>query len=165
MAKLEFTTEIQYLKGVGPRRGAVLAAHGVDTVGKLLYYFPRKYIDRSQTATIASLREHDYKTVVGRVIGKGLLRGGRTRLEVVLGDDTGYLSLIWFAGYRYLEKQFKKGDELAVTGTVSYFMGYQMLHPEYEFIGDGTEDQIHTGRIVPVYPLTAELQAVGLTSR
>lgn len=165
MAKLEFTTEIQYLKGVGPKRGAVLAAHGVDTVGKLLYYFPRKYIDRSQTATIASLREHDYRTVVGRVIGKGLLKGGRTRLEVVLGDDTGYLSLIWFAGYRYLEKQFKKGDELAVTGTVSYFMGYQMLHPEYEFIGDGTEDQIHTGRIVPVYPLTAELQAVGLTSR
>jgi len=161
----DFTTDIQYLKGVGPKRGEILAAHGIDTVGKLLYYFPRKYIDRSQVAAIASLQEQDYKTVVGRVLGKGLLKGGKTRLEVIIGDASGHLSLLWFAGYRYLEKQFKKGDELAVTGTVSYFNGYQMLHPEYEFIGDDTEEQIHTGRIVPIYPLTAELIAVGLTSR
>ncbi len=165
VARLDFTTDIQYLKGVGPKRGEVLAAHGIDTVGKLLFYFPRKYIDRSQVDKIASLREHDYKTVVGKVLGKGLLRGGKTRLEVIIGDDTGHLSLLWFAGYRYLEKQFKRGDELAVTGTVTYFQGYQMLHPEFEFIGGEADEQIHTGRIVPVYPLTAELNQVGLTSR
>jgi ATP-dependent DNA helicase RecG len=72
---------------------------------------------------------------------------------------------MWFAGYRYFEKQFKKGDELAVTGTVTYFQGYQMIHPECEFIGGDADEQIHTGRIVPVYPLTAELNKVGLTSR
>ncbi len=165
MAHLDFTTDIQYLKGVGPKRGEVLAAHGIDTVGKLLFYFPRKYIDRSEVDEISSLRENDYKTVVGKVLGKGLLRGGKTRLEVILGDDTGHLSLMWFAGYRYFEKQFKKGDELAVTGTVTYFQGYQMLHPEFEFIGGDADEQIHTGRIVPVYPLTAELNKVGLTSR
>ncbi len=164
MAKLEFTTDIQYLKGVGPRRGEVLTEHGIDTVGKLLFYFPRKYIDRSTVATIASLQQNDYKTVVGTVLGKGLLRGGRTRLEVMLGDDTGHISLLWFAGWRFLEKQFKKGDILAVTGTVTYFQGFQMLHPEFEFIGDNTE-QIHTGRIVPIYPQTAELNKVGLTTR
>lgn len=164
MAKVEFTTDIQFLKGVGPRRGEVLADHGIDTVGKLLFYFPRKYIDRSTVATIASLQENDYKTIVGKVLGKGLLRGGKTRLEVIIGDDTGHLSLLWFAGWRYLEKQFKKGDILAVTGTVTYFQGFQMLHPEYEFIGDDAE-QIHTGRIVPIYHQTAELNKVGLSSR
>ncbi|MCP4570159.1 MAG: ATP-dependent DNA helicase RecG [FCB group bacterium] len=165
MPNLEFTTDIQYLKGVGPRRGEVLIAHGIDTVGRLLYYFPRKYIDRSQLAPIASLQENDYKTVVGKVLGKGLLKGGRTRLEVIIGDESGHLSLMWFAGYRFFEKQFKKGDEIAVTGTVTYFNGYQMLHPEFEFIGDDADDQIHTGRIVPIYPMTAELNKVGLTSR
>lgn len=165
MAKLEFTTDIQFLKGVGPKRGEVLAAHGIDTVGKLLYYFPRKYIDRSEVDSISSLRENDYKTIVGKVLGKGLLRGGKTRLEVIIGDGTGHLSLMWFAGYRFLEKQFKKGDELAVTGRVTYFQGYQMLHPEFEFIGGESDEQIHTGRIVPIYPLTAELSKVGLTSR
>lgn len=165
MAKLELTTDVQYLKGVGPKRGAVLATHGINTVGKLLFYFPRKYIDRSQVAKISSLHENDYKTVVGKVLTKGLLRGGKTRLEVVIGDGSGHLALIWFAGYRYLEKQFKKGDELAVTGTVTHFQGLQMLHPEYEFIGDDPQDQIHTGRIVPIYPLTAELSSVGLSSR
>jgi len=165
VAKVDFTTDIQYLKGVGPKRGQVLADHGVDTVGKLLYYFPRKYIDRSEVDKISSLAEHDYKTVVGRVLAKGLLRGGKTRLEVVIGDDTGQLSLLWFRGYKYLEKQFKRGDELAVTGTVTYFQGYQMIHPEFEFIGSDIDDRIHTGRIVPVYPLTAELNKVGLTSR
>jgi ATP-dependent DNA helicase RecG len=165
VARLDLTTDIQYLKGVGPKRGEVLVNHGIGTVGKLLFYFPRKYIDRSQVDTIVSLREHDYKTVVGKVFGKGLLRGGKTRLEVVIGDGTGYLSLLWFQGYKYFEKQFKKGDELAVTGTVSYFMGYQMIHPEFEFIGDDHDEQIHTGRIVPIYPLTAELGRVGLSSR
>ncbi len=165
MAKLDLKTDIQYLKGVGPKRGEVLAAHGVDTVGRLLFYFPRKYIDRSEVDTISSLREHDYKTVVGRVLGKGLLRGGKTRLEVIIGDDTGHLSLLWFRGYKYFEKQFKKGDEIAVTGTVTYFQGYQMIHPEFEFIGGDHDEQIHTGRIVPIYPLTSELNQVGLTSR
>lgn len=165
MANLDFTTPVQYLKGVGPRRGEALAALGIDTVGKLLFYFPRKYIDRSQVAKIADLREHDYKTIVGKVLGKGLLKGGKTRLEVIIGDDTGHISLLWFSGYRFYEPLFKKGDELAVTGTVTYFQGYQIIHPEYEFIGDDPEDQIHTGRIVPIYPLTAELNQVGLTSR
>ncbi len=165
MPNLEFTTDIKFLKGVGPRRGEVLAEHGIDTVGKLLFYFPRKYIDRSTVSTIASLQENDYKTVVGKVIGKGILRGGRPRLEVVIGDETGHLSLLWFAGYRFFEKQFKKGDELAVTGTVTYFQGYQMLHPEFEFIGDASPEQIHTGRIVPIYPQTAELSKVGLSTR
>jgi ATP-dependent DNA helicase RecG len=163
--KLDFSTDIKYLKGVGQRRGQVLAAYGIDTAGKLLYYFPRRYIDRSQAAKISSLCEHDYKTIVGKVLGKGLLKGGKTRLEVIIGDDTGHLSLLWFAGYKYLERQFKKGDELAVTGTVSYFNGYQMIHPEFEFLEDNSGEQIHTGRVVPIYPLTAELNKVGLTSR
>jgi ATP-dependent DNA helicase RecG len=163
--QLEFDTEITYLKGVGPRRGDVLAAHGIDTVGRLLFYFPRKYIDRSEVAKISSLQIDDYKTVVGKVLTKGLLMGTKKRLEVVIGDETGHLSLIWFAGYKYLERQFKKGDVLAVTGRVTYFREHQMIHPEYEFIGDDTEELIHTGRIVPIYPQTAELQKAGLTSR
>ena len=47
VARIDLKTDIQYLKGVGPKRGQVLADHGIDTVGKLLFYFPRRYLDRS----------------------------------------------------------------------------------------------------------------------
>ena len=55
------------------------------------------------------MKENDYKTIVGKVRAKGLMRGGKTRLEVILGDGTGDIQLLWFAGWRFLEKQFKKG--------------------------------------------------------
>jgi RecG-like helicase len=53
--QLDLDPEITSLKGVGPHRGEVLAAHGIGKVGRLLFYFPRKYVDRSEI-TGASLR-------------------------------------------------------------------------------------------------------------
>jgi ATP-dependent DNA helicase RecG len=40
---VNFETDIQYLKGVGPKLGSVLAKRGVYTVGDLLEWYPRTY--------------------------------------------------------------------------------------------------------------------------
>ncbi|UCD17789.1 MAG: ATP-dependent DNA helicase RecG, partial [Candidatus Zixiibacteriota bacterium] len=165
MPELKLDSQIQYLKGVGPRRAAALAGVGIHTVYDLLYYLPRRYIDRSMIVPIGSLQANMDATVIGRVLGKGILKGRRSRLEVVLGDDTGTIALLWFAGYRYLEKMFSKGDIYAATGPVSYYQQHQMVHPETERIEDEESHLIHTGRIVPVYPSTAELKKAGITSR
>ena len=165
MAEINLNSEVQFLKGVGPRRAMILSGVGVNTVRDLLYYLPRRYIDRSMIVPIGSLKANMTATVIGKVMGSGILMGRRKRLEVVLGDDSGYISLIWFAGYKYLEKMFKKGDVLSVTGQVTYFQQRQIVHPEVERIEDEAAELIHTGRIVPVYPSTGALKKAGITGR
>lgn len=165
MPELKLDSDVQYLKGVGPRRAAALAGVGIRTVHDLLYFLPRRYIDRSMIVSIGSLQANMTATVIGKVLGKGILRGRRSRLEVVLGDETGNISLIWFAGYNYLEKMFKKGDLYSVTGSVTYYQQKQIVHPEIERIEDDAEHLIHTGRIVPIYPSTADLRKAGITGR
>ncbi|UCD95053.1 MAG: ATP-dependent DNA helicase RecG [Candidatus Zixiibacteriota bacterium] len=165
MPELKLDSDVQYLKGVGPRRAAALGLAGIKTVDDLLHYLPRRYLDRSMIVPIGSLQANMQATIIGMVLGKGILKGRRQRLEVVIGDDSGYIALIWFAGYRYLEGYFKKGDLFSVTGTVTYFQQRQIVHPEVERIEDEAAQLIHTGRIVPVYPSTAGLKKAGITGR
>ncbi len=165
MSRLKSQTEIQFLKGVGPRRAEALAAVGIKTVADLLYYLPRKYLDRTQILTIDKLKANLSTTVVGKVMGKGILKGKSPRLEVILGDTTGYLALIWFNRPYQFEKMFKKGDVLAATGDVTYFQQLQMVHPEIERMGDEDDQLIHAGRIVPVYPSTSGLKSAMITGR
>ncbi len=163
MMKLD--SNVQYLKGVGPRRAAALESVGIKTVFDLLNYLPRRYLDRSMIVPIGSLKANMDVTIIGKVLGKGILKGRRQRLEVVLGDDSGHIALIWFSGLKYLEKMFSKGDVFSVTGAVSYYQQRQIVHPEVERIEDEAMTLLHTGRIVPVYPSTAELKKAGITGR
>ncbi|MGZ4780123.1 MAG: hypothetical protein ACXV5L_13065, partial [Thermoanaerobaculia bacterium] len=50
------STPLQFLKGVGPRKAEALAGIGISTVGDLLFYVPRRYLDRTSVQTIAQLR-------------------------------------------------------------------------------------------------------------
>lgn len=165
MQIIKLNSEVQYIKGVGPRRAAALSGIDIHTVYDLLHYLPRRYLDRTMITPIGSLKANMKATIIGKILGKGVLMGRTRRLEVVLGDESGYIALIWFAGYRYLEKMFNKGDIYAATGPVTYFQQLQMVHPEIERIEDVDDQLIHTGRIVPVYPSTADLKASGITGR
>lgn len=165
MPKIRLDSDVQFMKGVGPRRAEALAKVGINSIQDLLYYLPRRYLDRSTVVPIGSLQANEQVTIIGKVLGKGILKGRKSRLEVILGDDSGFIALIWFSGHRYLEKMFKKGDMFAVTGSVSYFQQHQIVHPEVERIEDETAGLIHTGRIVPVYPSTSDLKKAGVTGR
>ncbi|MCX6828858.1 MAG: ATP-dependent DNA helicase RecG [candidate division Zixibacteria bacterium] len=165
MAEMRLDSDIQYLKGVGPRRAAALSRVGIISLRDLLHFLPRRYIDRTTITSVGALKANMNATIVGKILGKGILKGKRSRLEVVIGDETGYVAMIWFAGYHYLEKAFNKGEIYAVTGPVTYFQQLQFVHPEVERIEDEEGELIHTGRIVPVYPSTAELKEAGLSGR
>lgn len=165
MPTIKLDSNVQYLKGVGPRRAAALESVGIKTVFDLLHYLPRRYLDRSMIVPIGSLKANMDVTIIGKVLGKGILKGRRQRLEVILGDDSGHIALIWFSGIRYLEKMFNKGDVFSVTGSVTFFMQRQIVHPEVERIGSEVVTLLHTGRIVPVYPSTADLKQAGITGR
>jgi len=153
--------------GVGPRRARALGSVGIETVWDLLHYIPRRYIDRSRVSTISGLRigQRDV-TVIGHVRSVRIVRGRRPRLIVTVSDGTGLLNCVWFNEVSAFRKAFSVGDEVAFSGNVDFFGGKQMVHPEFEVIssGEGT-DLLHTGRIIPLYPLVSELKARGLTNR
>ncbi|MDH3891109.1 MAG: ATP-dependent DNA helicase RecG [candidate division Zixibacteria bacterium] len=165
MAELRLDSPLQYVKGVGPRKAEVLTKHDLRTVRDLLFYFPRQYLDRTNVVPINQLQVDQSATIIGTVKAHGILHGRKRRYEVILEDDTGAISLMWFAGVRYWQRLFKKGQIFSATGTVSYFMGYQIVHPDLERLEDDSSQMVHAGRIIPVYPQTAELSSVGLGSK
>jgi len=167
---LDPTSDITYVKGVGPKRAEVLKASGMATAGDLLNHVPRRYLDRSRILKISELTESDQEvTVIGRVgyatsVGS---KRGKSRLQVGLDDESGVLTLVWFEGIAYWKKTFSEGLPIAVSGKVTYFGGLQMVHPVVDILSDEEKDYegIFTGRIVPLYPSGDVYRKVGLDSR
>ncbi len=159
--------EIQFLKGVGPKRAELLAKAGINSIRDLLYFFPRKYLDRTNIRKIGQLQIGEKTTVIGKVLAKGIIPGRKKIFEAIISDDTGNLSLTWFAGHKYHDNAIKKGTVLSVSGEVTEFRGPQMIHPEYEIIEgpDDADSLLHTAGIVPLYSGSAEWSRAGLNSR
>ncbi len=165
MPKIGLETDIQYVKGVGPKRARQLARLGVKTVYDLLYLPPRRYLDRRDVTPIRNLRHGHEAVVMGEVLTKGIDRSrrGDKWFKVVIGDGTGWLELVWKTtneGFLSgLDKVFRKGDRVIVSGKVIIVRGgiKQMWFPEYEMVDDISQSNI-AGRIIPVYPATEGLK-------
>src|SRR5689334_4981040 len=82
----------------GPAASGVLAEMDIRTVGQLLRHYPRRYIDRSLTVPIRSVKLNQRVTVIGRVAGvdQRRTRQGRAMVTVRVYDGTGYLHLPFF---------------------------------------------------------------------
>ncbi|GAI53842.1 unnamed protein product, partial [marine sediment metagenome] len=81
--------------------------------------------------------------------------GGRRSTEAIVGDETGNVRVVWFNN-PYLAKKLATNTRVVISGRVSLFNGRHVFEsPEWELVGD--EDLIHTGRLVPLYPLTRGL--------
>jgi ATP-dependent DNA helicase RecG len=158
-------SDIQYLKGIGPAKARVLKNIGMNNVLDLFFHIPRKYLDRSQITEVSQLVEGTVATVVGEVASSGIKGRKKRRFIVYIQDKTGNLELVWFNAYKYLENFFVPGDILAVTGRVGIYDGFQMSHPDFEIISGANDEPIHTRRIIPIYPETADLKRIGLHSR
>jgi len=76
---------------------------------------------------------------------------------VVVGTDgKGYVVAKWFNA-DYLRNVFKKGLVVCLSGKIDFYDTLQMLHPEYEILDEYDKELLHTGRIVPLYPLVEGL--------
>ncbi|MCH7574209.1 MAG: ATP-dependent DNA helicase RecG [Candidatus Marinimicrobia bacterium] len=159
------TDAVQYVKGIGPVRAEALAAIGIDTVLDLLYYFPRKYLDRRNIQPISELIIGEQATVLGKVMGLGERKSRRGRVfQLTVQDDSGLLTCVWFRGGEWIKDKFQVGDQVALSGQVEFYRRLQMVHPDFDILEE-EDNPINTGKIVPVYPGTADLRAKGLESR
>ncbi len=162
--------KITYLKGVGPKRAETLNEVNIFTIWDLLNYFPRRYLDRTCIKKVNQLKIGETATVVGIVDNFGLVKNRNmkgSRFRLIISDDTGYLSLVWFRGASYYQNAFTIGEMIAVFGKIDYYHNeIQIAHPEFDRIDDGDDNRLmHTGAIIPLYPATEELRKIWLDSR
>ena len=75
---LTLDTNIEYLKGVGPARAALLQRElGIYTFADLLEYFPYRYVDRSNISTIRDMNLDEPYVVLPRVLDAGDVEDSR----------------------------------------------------------------------------------------
>ena len=158
------------LKGIGQAKIKILNGMNIFTIEDLLYRFPRKYLDRNLISSISGTETEKTITLVVQIDDKILTKKGLLIVNCSL-DSKGKkkrkeISLLWFRSGRYLVGQFKKNQELIVTGKLEYRKGYQMVHPEFEILDDDDKNSsIHAGRIIPVYASGKDLKNKNLDSR
>ncbi len=160
-------TPIEYLKGVGPRRGELLRKDaGVSTYYDMLTYYPFRHVDRSRFSPIGEINsENIYLQIRGKVTDVQLVGQARaSRLVVTLRDNTGSIDLIWFQGISWVKDKFTPGSEWVVFGKPSLFNGrYNISHPETESIAEFVAqpaDPLH-----PIYNSSEKMKLNGLSTR
>ena len=129
---------------------------GVATVRDLLYLFPNRHNDFASVRTIAELKLNEEQTTVVSIWSAAVARLGRREgTQAVVGDDTGTIRVVWF-NQPYLAGQLKTNDRVVLSGKVTLFNGLKTMEsPEWDRLNE--DDLTHTGRLVPVYPLTQGL--------
>ena len=165
MTEINLSTFLQYIKNVGPARAKVLSEIGLEDSEDLLYYFPRRHLDRTTVTAISLLKKDMITTIVGKVetCGERKTRKGKL-FQAILSDGTGFLTLLWFNGVPYIKKSIEIGDQFAVHGKIEFYNGLQIVHPEYDKLNID-DDPLNTGSVIPLYPLTQELQKAGIENR
>ena len=154
-----FETKLDYLKGVGPQRAALLATElQIYNYGDLIQYYPFRYEDRTQFHQITELYEGmESAQIKGRLrnldkVGEGF----KARLTAQFSDGTGTMELTWFQGITWLEKHLRIGGEYVIYGKPAFFQGRpQMQHPEMDLL---TPENERGGYFLPVYHLTEKLK-------
>jgi ATP-dependent DNA helicase RecG len=139
---------LERIKGVGEKTQAALESFGITSVLDLVETYPRRYIDRSNMATIAGLEMGVDTFVMVHVVSSRSMRtkNGKVMVTITVADDTGKMSLTFF-NQAWREKQLQPGMEVAVFGKAEMYRNYlQMTNPVVDRVGD------QTGGIVPIYP-------------
>lgn len=149
--------KLTVLQGVGSRNAESLENLGMQTLGDMLYYFPRRYEDYSQLKPIQSLMYNDVVTVLGTIqsMHNRPVRGGKSSLiEVIISDGTGSLRLSFF-NQPWLMNRFKQGEAISVSGKIDQYLGRIVMNsPDWEPV---EVENLHTNRIVPIYSLTERI--------
>lgn len=160
---MKWQDDIQYLKGVGPKKAALLAKLGIRTLFDLLTWYPRGYEDQSALTPIASLHAGETATVSGSIMNLTEKQGRSRKMSILtalVGDGTGFLQIIWF-NQKYLKRQLKIGCRLFVTGKTTYAYGGQgqlaMSNlSSFQILQDGEAPEAALG-IQPIYSATEKL--------
>jgi ATP-dependent DNA helicase RecG len=158
---------LEFLKGVGPQRAALLAGElGMRTVGDLLQHYPFRYVDRSQFYSISQAvdgpAEIQLRGRITKITEAGA--GPKKRLVAQFEDATGTLELVWFQGVKWVRGSLPINEDVVVYGKVTAFQNKRNItHPEVEKWTDFQQRPVRG--LFPVYSTTEKLAGRGLHAR
>jgi ATP-dependent DNA helicase RecG len=149
---VELSAPLTVLSGIGSKKSALLKKLGVQTIGDMLFFFPRRYDDYSKLKPINRLEYGEKVTVLGTVMSESTrsTKSGKTITELVISDTTSFLRVNFFNN-PYAAAKYKEGDQVVLAGKIDTYLGRLVMnHPDIELID---QQHLHTNRIVPIYPL------------
>lgn len=150
---LDLYKDVQYVKGIGPKKADKLSKLGIFTLKDLLYYFPRQFEDRNNLKKIAQLEDEEKVTIKAVIssINTFSPREGMTLTKIDVKDETGSAKLVFF-NKSYIKNTFRPGDSILVFGKVKKkFNNLELTSCELEYL---TNSPKNTCRFMPVYQLT-----------
>lgn len=165
-------SSIMYLKGVGPNKASAFNLCGISTIRDLIFYFPRKHLDRSQILPVISAMEYVREgydgeiTLIGTVLGSELKKAGAKKFLIVkFEDQTGSFDCLWFQGVNFFENKFKPGEIYAVSKkpAINKWGNLTFTHPDLDKIDYQESVEFNnTGKIIPFYSIPQQLKEKSL---
>lgn len=161
-----FDTKIEFLKGVGPQRAALINKElNIFTYGELIQHYPFRYEDRTKFFKIRELSaELENVQVIAKIRQVELIGvGGKRRLVAHVSDETGEMEMTWFKGIQWVQPKLPAGATFIFYGKPAlYGRKWNIAHPEMEPLSAANESR---NNFQPVYSTTEKLKAKFLDSR
>jgi ATP-dependent DNA helicase RecG len=161
-----FETPIEFLKGVGPQRAALLQKElKIFSFGDLIQHYPFRYEDRTKFYSIKDVSdEMPYVQIKGKftdfeIIGTRF----KKRLVGTFSDGKNEMEMVWFQRVDWVIQKIKPNIEYVVFGKPTRFGNkFNIAHPEVEPV---TENNLKGNSFQPVYPITEKLRAKYIDSK
>ncbi len=161
-----FDTSIEFLKGVGPQKAALIGKEmGIFSYGDLIQHYPFRYEDRTKFYRIAEINaDLPFVQIKGRIKRMETIGEMRKkRLVAHFQDESGEMELVWFKGIPWVSKKLKPGVDYVVFGKPTAFgRKINMAHPEVELL---TTQNEQASFLQPVYHTSEKMKAKYLDSK
>ena len=155
-----FDTSIEFLKGVGPQKSALINKElSIFTYGDLVQHYPFRYEDRTKFYKTNEVHgDLPFVQLKGRISGLETIGEGRKkRLVANFSDDEGTIELVWFKGIQWVSKKLKLGVDYVVFGKpAAYGRKINIAHPEIEVL---TTQNENAAFLQPVYHTSEKMKA------
>ena len=110
-------TPVRELKGVGTKRAELYSKIGINTVGELIFHFPRRYTDYSEPVPAASAQIGEHAVIKAMVVKKSpaaRIRQGLVLYKIFAEDDDGTRITIVYYNNRFASDALHEGEELSL---------------------------------------------------
>lgn len=145
---------IQFLKGVGPKKSEVLNKIGIFTISDLIEYYPRSYEDRTKISNIIEFIDGENYLFIATLsdsIHIQRIRKNLTIYSTYVYDDTGECKMTWF-NQKYIDTKLHKGDKYLFYGKAIKSYGCTFVESAQIY---NLNDVDKIQGIYPIYTLTA----------
>ena len=149
-------TPVQFVRGVGPDRAALLSKLGIETAFDLLMHVPHSVNDFSDLRPAQKLEKDIEQSVHGHVVDRDLRRlsKGRTLVGILLDCDGHFVRGTWF-NQPWMLNKFRDHDHVIFSGKPQRKSGrWEFSNPRIHWLTDDEENLDGVVGVLPRYPLT-----------